>query len=153
MVGKAPARQALNFVQASSWRAPGDPLTGLDQGCHTLRDSIDIGPFQYRHMTDAWVLMMSICDILDVLFGAISKTGTTLSRASLLDALAQTDFKADNDLHIRFSENDRFGAENVRALRADPDCALNSWGCLRPVENFGWLDVAATIREASEPAS
>lgn len=142
ILGGAPERQALNLVQASSWRTPSDPLTGLDQGCHTLRNSLNAEPFSYQHHTDAWVLMMSMCDALDVLFGAISKAGISLTRESLIAALEETSFDALHGLHIQFDADDRYGSDNMRALKADPDCALNPWGCLRPIEGKGWTEVA-----------
>jgi len=145
ILGRAPDRQSVNLVQASSWRTPGDPLTGLDQGCHTLRNSLDVEPFSYRHHTDAWVLMMSMCDALDVIFGAISKAGISLTRESLVAALGETSFTALHGLHIGFNSEDRFGSDNMRALKADPACALNAWGCLRPIEGKGWTDVSEVL--------
>ena len=151
ILSRAPDRQAVNLVQASSWRTPGDPLTGLDQGCLTLRNSLDVEPFAYRHHTDAWVLMMSMCDILDVLFGAISKAGISLTRESLVAALEETSFDALHGLHIEYGPNDRYGADNMRALKADPNCALNLWGCLRPIEGEGWTEVAPVLNDAEDP--
>ena len=147
ILGGAPKRQAVNLVQASSWRTPGDPLTGLDQGCHTLRNSLDVDPFAYQHHTDAWVLMMSMCDVLDVLFGAISKAGISLTRDSLVAALEETSFDALHGLHIGFGPNDRYGSDTMRALKADPDCALNQWGCLRPIPGTGWTEVSQSLSD------
>ncbi len=143
ILSNAPDRQAQNLWQASSWRAPGDPLDGSDLGCHSLRNTLDMAPFGYRHHTDAWVVMMSTCDVLDMVFGAVAKAGVSLTQESFVAALEQTSMTTRHGLTLGFSPDDRNGARTLRALRADPTCALNPWGCLRPVEGTEWVDVTA----------
>lgn len=143
----APKAQGLNLVQISSRRAADDPIDGRDRGCLSLRNAETAAdPFAHRFHTDAWSLMTSICDYLDVVFGAVSRVDGPLTRESFLAALAQTDYEAAHGQSVKFSAGDLYGSDSFRVLSADPDCVLNDWGCMRPLT--GWFEpVAAAGRE------
>lgn len=137
----APVAQTANTVQISTKRAAGDSIGGLDQACRILRNTgVAADPFDYRHQSDAWLLLTETCDYLDIIFAAISRTDGPLNRESFLAALAETDYRTAHGQRVRFSEQDMFGSDSFRVLRADPDCALNTWGCMRPVTD--WLELA-----------
>ncbi|MCY3561461.1 MAG: hypothetical protein OXH20_09885 [bacterium] len=140
----APAAQGLNLVQASSRRATDDPIDGLDRGCLSLRNtSVAAEPFDHRYHTDAWSLLTSTCDYLDVVFSAVSRVDGPLNRDAFLAALAETDYTTAHGQRLQFAANDTYGSDSFRLLSADPDCVLNEWGCMRPLT--GWYD-SATAR-------
>ena len=145
----APVTQGLNMIQVSSRRAADDPIDGLDRGCLSLRNAETTAePFAYRFHTDAWNLMASTCDYLDVVFSAISRVDGPLTRDSFLAALSETDYRAAHGQDLRFSADDMYGSDSFRLLRADPDCVLNQWGCMRPVTD--WFPPAAGVAAGSE---
>lgn len=148
LTGTPPA-QGANLVMMSVRRAADDPVDGLDRGCLGLRNSwIVAGPFVHRYHSDAWNLMMSICDYLDVTFGAISRVDGPLSTESFLEALNRTDYVTSHGQRLRFSADDLFGSDSFRLLQADPTCALNSWGCMRATTT--WFDPPVTAAGSRE---
>lgn len=136
----APARQAQNLIQASAWRAPGDQVSALDQGCVSLRNTSGAEVFGHRLHTDAWILLNSFCDLLDITFSAVSRAETPLTNESMAAALADSRLETPHGSFIGFNAGSEFGPNRLRALQADPDCALNPWGCLRPVTS--WFELA-----------
>ena len=136
----APDRQARNLIQASAWRAPGDPISTLDQGCVSLRNTSGAEVFGYRLHTDAWILLNSLCDLLDITFSAVSRAEIPLTNESMAAALANSSLETPHGSLIGFDAGSQFGPNRLRALQADPDCALNPWGCLRPVTS--WFELA-----------
>ena len=133
----APPRQARNLVQISSRRAAGDPVPGSDRACVSLRNqTAGAAPFAYRAHSDAWNLITATCDSLDVVFAAMTQTDGPLTREALVVALAGTDYETAHGSRIRFGPDDRDGADRFRVLRADPDCVLDEWGCMRAAS--GW---------------
>lgn len=147
----APDRQALNLIQASAWRAPGDPISTLDQGCVALRNNSTAEVFGYRLHTDAWILLNSLCDLLDILFSAVSRAETPLSNESMAAALAHSRLETPHGSLIGFDAGSQFGPNRLRALEADPNCALNPWGCLRPATS--WFDLAPITPPAMAAAA
>ncbi|MXV90674.1 MAG: hypothetical protein F4004_08360 [Acidimicrobiia bacterium] len=144
----APKAQGLNLVQVSSRRAADDPIDGRDRGCLSLRNADTAAdPFAHRFHTDAWSLMTSICDYLDVVFGAVSRVDGPLTRESFLAALAQTDYEAAHGQSVRFDSGDLYGSDSFRVLSADPDCVLNDWGCMRSLTD--WLEPSAAAGQGS----
>lgn len=144
----APKAQGLNLVQVSSRRAADDPIDGRDRGCLSLRNAETAAePFAHRFHTDAWSLMTSICDYLDVVFSAVSRVDGPLTRESFLDALAQTDYEAAHGQSVRFGSGDLYGSDSFRVLSADPDCVLNDWGCMRSLT--GWLEPSTAVGRGS----
>ena len=139
VLSAAPDRQAANLLQASTWRAPGDQISTLDQGCVTLRNISGADIFSYRLHTDAWVLLTALCDTLDVLFSAVSRAETPVTTQALAAALEDTSFESPHGALIEFNPAVKFGAARMRGLRADTNCALNPWGCLRSVTP--WYDL------------
>lgn len=140
VLDEAPDRQALNLIQASAWRAPGDPISTLDQGCVALRNNSTAEVFGYRLHTDAWILLTALCDLLDILFSAVSRAETPLTNESMAAALAHSRLETPHGSLIGFDAGSQFGPNRLRALEADPNCALNPWGCLRPATS--WFDLA-----------
>ena len=137
----SPRDQGDNLLQVSSGRTVGDPLEGLDRGCLTVRNSAqDAEPFTHRHHTDAWSLLAGLCDYLDIVFAAITRVEGPLTRDSFLAALSGTNYELTHGSLIRFSDGDLFGADRFRVLSADSSCALNEWGCMRPVSE--WFPLA-----------
>ena len=138
----SPDAQGLNLVQVSSRRAADDPIDGLDRGCLSLRNTETMAdPFTFQFHTDAWSLMTSTCDYLDIVFGAISRVDGPLTRESFVAALSETDYEAAHGATMRFAADDLYGSDSFRVLSADPYCVLNDWGCMRPVS--GWLQPVA----------
>lgn len=138
----SPGRQVQNLLQVSARRAAGDWISELDTGCISLRNTSASAPtFAHRTHTDAWNLITSTCEFLDVVFGAMTRIDGPLNRESLLDALHMTDYESARGSHIRFATGDHNGAERFRVLRADPGCVLNEWGCMRAVSD--WFSVHA----------
>ena len=133
----SPQEQGLNLVQVSSRRAPGDPTEGRDRGCLTLRNTnSSVEVFTHRYHTDAWDLMASTCDYLDIVFGAVARVDGPLTRESFVAALAETTYEASHGGLVRFADGDPYGSDSFRLLSADPNCVLNDWGCMRPLT--GW---------------
>ena len=128
----APARQVQNLRQVSARRAAGDVVPALDQGCIILRNTAsEADPFSHRPHTDAWNLITSICDYLDVSFSALTRIDGPIDHVSFLEALNETHYDAEYGGLITFSASDRHGAERFRVLAADAGCVLNYWGCMR----------------------
>ncbi len=133
----SPARQARNLIQISARQAASDPISDLDTGCISLRNTSASGPtFAHRAHTDAWNLTTLTCEFLDVVFGAMTRIDGPIDRASLLDALSRTDYVTARGSHLRFTSGDHNGAQLFRVLRADPDCVLNQWGCMRAASHW-----------------
>ena len=133
----APKAQGLNLVQVSSRRAADDPIDGLDRGCLSVRNAETTAErFAHRFHTDAWSLMTSTCDYLDVVFSAVSRVDGPLTRESFLAALQDTDYEAAHGQSVKFAADDLFGSDSFRVLSADPDCVLNDWGCMRPLTDW-----------------
>ncbi len=138
----SPKAQGLNLVQVSSRRAADDPIDGLDRGCLSLRNADTAAePFAHRFHTDAWNLMTSTCDYLDVVFSAVSRVSGPLTRESFVAALSETDYEAAHGQRLRFTAGDLYGSDSFRVLSADPNCVLNDWGCMRPLTD--WVQPAA----------
>ena len=134
----APERQAENYFQVSSRRAAGDVVPSADQGCIVMRNGwIDASPFNHRPHTDAWNLLMSVCDSLDVAFAAVSRIDGPVDHLSFIDALDDTHYEAGYGGLISYSSRNRNGAERFRLLKVDPACVLNHWGCSRATTD--WL--------------
>lgn len=128
-----PSAQADNVWQVSSTRSPGDEIPELDHGCVVLRNmGTDAGPFSHRFHTDAWNLLVSLCDYLDIIFGAISRVGRPLNGETFVEALRSTEYETSFGLLMVLGANDSFASDRFRLLTADPNCALNRWGCMRP---------------------
>ena len=133
-----PDRQAQNLRQVSSRRAAGDVVPALDQGCIILRNTASgAEPFTHRPHTDAWNLITSVCDYLDVTFSALTRIDGPVNHVTFLDALNQTHYEAEFGGLITFGPADRNGAERFRVLQPDSGCVLNYWGCMR--STTGWL--------------
>lgn len=134
----APARQVGNYMQVSSRRAAGDSIPPLDQGCIITRNgAADVEPFRHRPHTDAWNLIASVCDYLDVAFGAVTRIDGTIDHLSFLDALNRTHYDTGYGGLISYSSSDRHGADRYRILVVDQTCVLNGWGCMRAATD--WL--------------
>ena len=132
-----PERQAANVVQVSARRAAGDEIPNSDRGCVTVRNTaVDVEPFSYRAHTDAWNLMTSTCDYLDVIFGAISRVNGALTAESFRDSLAVTEYETDQGSLITFDADDPYANDRFRVLKADPNCVLDDWGCMRAISEW-----------------
>lgn len=132
-----PKAQSVNLTQISSGRAPEDGIPVLDRGCLNLRNSAPgYERFAYRFHTDAWNLLTGTCDLLDVVFAAISRVGGNLTRQSFVESMSQTEYVTPHGSLIRYDADDRYGADLLRVLEADPDCALSEWGCMRAVSKW-----------------
>lgn len=133
-----PRAQADNLIQISARRAAGDEIPDLDRGCLSLRNTFsDEAAFSHRFHSDAWNLLVGTCDYLDVVFGAISRVGGPVTHQALVQALAATHYETAYGSLIEFGRTDRFGYDRFRILVADPNCLLNTWGCMRAAT--GWL--------------
>ena len=136
---RAPVEQGRNLVQVSSRRAAGDPVPDSDRGCVSLRNtSTGAPPFPHRTHTDAWNLITATCDSLDVVFAAMTRVTGPLTREALIGVLSTTDYRTAHGSRISFAPDDRNGSEHFRVLRADPNCVLDSWGCMRAVSDWSW---------------
>ena len=146
----APQAQGGNLVQVSARRAAGDPLEGLDRGCLSLRNAeVAAEPFSHRFHTDAWSLLTSTCDFLDVVFGAIARVNGPLTREAFLAELTDTTYETSYGALVRFAPGDPIGYDSFRLLSADYDCLLNAWGCMRPISDWvPALDMPAVGVEA-----
>ena len=128
----APEEQVRRLVQISSRRAAGDPVPDSDRACVSLRNtSADAAPFSHRTHTDAWNLITGTCDSLDLVFAAMTRVAGPLTREALISALALSDYETAHGSRISFDPDDRDGSDRFRVLRADPDCVLDEWGCMR----------------------
>lgn len=133
----APEAQAANFFLISARRAAGDEIAELDRGCAALRSSAPgRPPFGHRHHTDAWSVLMATCDALDLTMSALSRIAGPMSAEAFLDRLQQTHYETSFGGHIGFGPGEYSGADRFRALRADPDCVLDEWGCMRAVSDW-----------------
>jgi len=140
-ISDAPERQVQNLRQMSARRAAGDLIPALDQGCITMRNTASgSAPFNHRPHTDAWNLITSVCDYLDVLFGALTRVEGPIDHVTILEALNETSYDAEYGGLITFSASDRNGADRHRILSADGGCVLNYWGCMRATTD--WLSPA-----------
>ena len=138
VMADAPRRQAQNLVQVSARRAAGDAVDSLDQECIILRNtSVEAPPFAHRPHSDAWNLITSTCDYLDVSFSALTRVNGPVTTDSIIQAMNDTDYDTEYGGLITFSPGDRSGSKRFRILRPDVDCVLNSWGCMR--STTGWL--------------
>ena len=138
VVADVPRRQAHNLVQMSARRAAGDQVPKLDQGCITLRNTASQAPpFAHRPHSDAWNLITSICDYLDVSFSALTRVNGPITKDSVVQAMNDTHYEAEYGGLITFSPANRSGAKHFRILRPDVDCVLNFWGCMRSTTD--WL--------------
>ena len=134
----APRAQADNLVQISARRAAGDAIPAIDRGCLTLRNThSEKAVFSHRSHSDAWNVLTATCDYLDVVFGAISRMDGPLTHEAFVEALASTHYETALGSLIKFGRIDRSGNDRFRILKADPNCVLNSWGCMRSTTD--WL--------------
>ena len=140
----APRGQADNLVQISARRAAGDEIPAIDRGCLSLRNAnSETATFSHRFHSDAWNLLISMCDYLDVVFGAISRVDGPLTHEAFVEALANTHYETALGSLVKFGRTDRFGNDRFRILRADPNCVLNSWGCMRSTTD--WLTPTTAV--------
>ena len=143
VLSDVPSRQAENLVLVSSRRAAGDEVPPLDQGCITLRNTATAAdPFSHRLHTDAWTFITSICDYLDITFGAMTRVQGEINADTFVEALQTTAYDTQYGGRITFAPADPSGAERFRVLQADPGCVLNPWGCMRSTTD--WLLPANT---------
>ena len=97
----------------------------------------DAAPFGHRPHTDAWNLITSICDYLDVAFSALTRIDGAITHLSFTESLNETRYEAGYGGLITFGAANRNGAERFRVLQPDSGCVLNYWGCMR--STTGWL--------------
>ena len=137
----APEEQVSRLVQISSRRAAGDPIPDSDRACVGLRNtSAAAPPFSHRTHTDAWNLITATCDSLDLVFAAMTRVAGPLTRQSLIETLALTDYETAHGSRISFAPDDHNGSNRFRVLRADPHCVLDEWGCMRAESDWYGLD-------------
>ena len=138
VAAQVPMRQVENLIQVSSRRAAGDRVPVADQECVLMRNRLDTrAPFGHRPHTEAWNLITSVCDHLDVVFSALTRIAGPIHHLSLIEALNQTHYELGNGGLISFSPSNRNGAQRFRMLTVDPACVLNGWGCARSATE--WL--------------
>jgi hypothetical protein len=141
---QAPRPQVENLLMVSARRAAGDPVTEMDRSCVTLRNTAaDASTFAYRLHSDGWTFMMSICDYLDVAFGALTRIEGDLTQAAFIDAMNGIDYETEHGAAITFAAGNRSGSDRFRVLQADPQCVLNSWGCMRAITEWTTPDPGA----------
>ena len=139
----APPRQAANLVQISFKRAAGDEIPDIDRGCISMRNTAVVAePFAHRFHTDAWNMITSTCEYLDVIFAAVSRVGGRFSQQEFLGKLSETRYETPQGSVIQFGRQDYFANDRYRVLQADPHCVLEHWGCMRSVS--GWIDPKLT---------
>ena len=144
----APAEQAARYLLVSSRRAAGDEVPAFDRNCVLVRNTSRMAPtFAHRHHTDAWSALTATCDLLDVIFAAVTRVGGAVTSESFVEAVRQTDYEAEYGGRLSFSPDDSSGADRFRVLRADPACMLDSWGCTRSLTE--WLAPVAEARDAA----
>lgn len=140
----APPAQADNFFLVSARRAAGDAQTEFDRGCVGLRNAVPgEQTFEHRHHTDAWSVLVATCDALDVTLSALSRIAGPPSTAAFVEQLAATSYEAGFGGRLSFGPGDFSGADRFRVLRADPDCVLDEWGCMRAVTD--WLEPSSDV--------
>ena len=61
----------------------------------------------------------------------MTRVAGPLTREALISALALSDYETAHGSRISFDPDDRDGSDRFRVLRADPDCVLDEWGCMR----------------------
>ena len=145
----APDAQASNFFLVSARRAAGDVIADLDRGCIGLRNSAADAPaFSYRHHTDAWSVLVATCDALDVSISALTRIDGPPTADAFVEQLSLIDYEAGFGGRLAFGPNDYSGADRFRVLRADPDCLLDEWGCMRAVTE--WMEPSADPQEDAE---
>ena len=133
----APPMQAENLRMVSNRRAAGDAVSEMDRGCITLRNTASDGPaFAHRLHTDGWTLITSVCDYLDVAFSALTRIDGPITSDTFIRAMNDTEYETDHGAAITFSAGNRSGGDRFRVLQADPECVLNSWGCMRPATEW-----------------
>ena len=144
----APPAQVENFYLVSSRRAAGDELTALDRGCVGLRSAASGAPaFPHRHHTDAWSVLVATCDALDVTMSALSRISGPPSAGALMEQLADTRYETGHGGILTYTSEDHSGADRFRVLRADPECVLDEWGCMRAVTE--WFEIGAASSQGS----
>lgn len=127
-----PADQAGRVLQVGHRSVPGDDVSPLDRECFVMRNtSVAAEPFSHRVHTDAWNMLTTLCNYLDVVMAAISRISGTPTPAAFLDAMNETEFETPDGGAIRFDAHDPWGAEQFRLLAPDLDCLLDEWGCMR----------------------
>ena len=142
----APRGQADNLVQISARRAAGDEIPAIDRGCLSLRNTnSEAVTFSHRFHSDGWNGLTSMCDYLDVVFGAISRVDGPLTHEAFIGALSGTHYETARGSLIKFGRTDRFGNDRFRILRADPTCVFNAWGCMR--STTAWLTPTTAASE------
>lgn len=140
----APPEQADNFYLVSARRAAGDLQTELDRGCVSLRNTArDESLFQRRAHSDAWNVLQSMCGALDVVASALSRIDGPPSPDAFVAQLAVTRYDAGFGGRLEFGPGDFSGADRFRVQRADPDCILEEWGCMRAVTE--WLEPSTGV--------
>ena len=138
----APAAQADNFYLVSARRAAGDLQSDLDRGCVSLRNTAgDETLFEHRAHSDAWNVLQATCGALDVVVGALSRIDGAPSTDAFVAQLTATRYDAGFGGRLQFGPGDFSGADRFRVQRADPDCILEEWGCMRAVTD--WQEPAA----------
>lgn len=142
-----PPSQVENFFVVSSRPTVGDEPTALDRGCAATRQSAPgADSFEFRPYSDAWILLIATCDALDVVLSALSRVADAPSPDSVADMLAVE--AAGADTRLRFGPGDFSGAQRFRVLRADFDCVLNPWGCMRAVT--GWSEASSNTSSEAD---
>ena len=97
--------------------------------------------FAHRHHTDAWSVLVATCDALDMTMAALTRIAGPITGETLAEQLAATDYEPGHGGLVRFGPDDFSGSDRFRLLRADPECMLDEWGCMRAVTD--WLAPAA----------
>lgn len=129
-----PMSQVENFFIVSSRPTVGDEPTTLDRGCVATRQSAPgADAFDFRPYSDAWILLIATCDALDVVMSALSRVSGAPSPGAVAELLTVAPADAGAETRLAFGPGDYSGAQRFRVLRADFDCGLNPWGCMRAV--------------------
>ena len=135
----APPEQADNFYLVSARRAAGDVQTELDRGCVSLRNTArDDTLFEHRAHSDAWGVLQAMCGALDIVVSALSRIDGAPSTVAFAAMLGATRYDAGFGGRLEFAPGDFSGADRFRVQRADPDCILEEWGCMRAVTE--WME-------------
>ena len=139
----APKQQTANLYQVSSRRAVGDAIPVLDMKCEILRNSDTANPpYTYGKHTDAWNLLSTTCDYLDVLFASIARIVAdytdeeSLTSEDVLQSLRKMNYKTADGRTINFTADDHYGNDSFRVLRTDHACTLSKWGCMRAITDW-----------------
>ena len=137
-----PSSQTENFFLVSSRPAVGDEPSALDRGCVATRQAAPgAEAFNFRPYSDAWILLVATCDALDVVMSALSRVDGAPTPGAVAEMLAVAQDDAGTETRLAFGPGDYSGAERFRVLRANFDCGLNPWGCMRAVS--GWRQTSA----------